>query len=116
MADTRIVIKIDCEFICDWDSFHACFADVLGFPDFYGKNMNAWIDCVGDMDDPGAGMTSVHVQAGGVVLFQLVGARSFRERCEEQFFALIEAVAFLNGRDGAESLPTRTVCSVAIDG
>ena len=30
--------------IKDWDTFHHTFARTLGFPDFYGRNMNAWVD------------------------------------------------------------------------
>ena len=32
--------------ITDWKSFHDECAAVFGFPDFYGRNMNAWIDCL----------------------------------------------------------------------
>ena len=46
------VVRLDCDRITDWDSFHAVFAEVFGFPNFYGRNMNAWIDCMTYLDDP----------------------------------------------------------------
>ena len=44
-------VKIDCNKIKDWDSFHDIFAKEFGFPDFYGRNMDAWKDW--DSDVPG---------------------------------------------------------------
>ncbi len=41
--------------ITDWGTFHDTFAQALGFPDFYGRNMNACIDCLTYEDD---GMTA----------------------------------------------------------
>src|SRR5688572_7987636 len=43
---SNIVIKIDTQRITDWKSFHNLFAEVFGFPGFYGRNMDAWIDCM----------------------------------------------------------------------
>ncbi|WP_198291405.1 barstar family protein [Methyloversatilis discipulorum] len=37
--------KIECDRITDWPSFHDEFNRVFQFPAFYGRNMNAWIDC-----------------------------------------------------------------------
>ncbi len=45
------VVRLDCDRITDWESFHSLFAEVFGFPDFYGRNMNAWIDCMSYLDD-----------------------------------------------------------------
>jgi RNAse (barnase) inhibitor barstar len=38
--------------ISDWKSFHAEFRRVFGFPEFYGHNMDAWIDCMTSLDEP----------------------------------------------------------------
>jgi len=50
------VVRVDCDRITDWESFHSVFADVFGFPNFYGRNMNAWIDCMSYLDEPKAGI------------------------------------------------------------
>lgn len=39
-------IKINSSDISDWDSFHNVFSKAFDFPDYYGRNMNAWIDCM----------------------------------------------------------------------
>ena len=62
-----MVIALDTGRITDRDTFHTVFAEAFGFPDFYGRNMNAWIDCITCLDDPDAGMTTVHALPRGMV-------------------------------------------------
>jgi hypothetical protein len=91
------VVTIPTERITDWDSFHTIFQDVFGFPDFYGRNMNAWIDCMGDVDEA-SGMTRINVGVGELVALRIDDAADFQRRCPEQFAALIECTAFVNYR------------------
>jgi len=90
--------KIDCARISDWESFHNEFASVFGFPGFYGRNMNAWIDCMTYIDDPDDGMTSIHCAPGKVLTIELEHVRDFKERCPELFAAIVECSAFANWR------------------
>jgi len=92
------VVKIDTGRITDWPTFHAVFAEMLGFPDFYGRNLDAWIDCMSYLDDPSAGMSSVHVAAGEVLVLQLDDVDGFSKRCPDQYQAIIESSAFVNWR------------------
>lgn len=92
------VVRIDTGRIVDWDTFHAVFAETLGFPAFYGRNMNAWIDCMTYLDDRDAGMSTVTVEPGTILTLQLVDVDSFAARCPEQYTALVDAVAFVNSR------------------
>jgi hypothetical protein len=79
-------------------SFHTAFARTFGFQAFYGRNMNAWIDCMTDLDDPGAGTTGIHCDNGDFVLLELSGTAAFKKRCPEQYGALLECSAFVNCR------------------
>jgi RNAse (barnase) inhibitor barstar len=54
-------IGLDFSSIVDWQTFHAQFKQKMGFPDFYGNNMNAWIDCMSSIDAPSDGMCKVTV-------------------------------------------------------
>jgi hypothetical protein len=92
------IIAIPANQITDWDSFHSVFQAALGFPDFYGRNMNAWIDCLSYLDDPPSGMTSVSVKAGELIALRIDDAPDFQRRCPEQYDALIECAAFVNQR------------------
>jgi hypothetical protein len=95
MVDTTLV-PIPVHEIVDWDSFHTVFGAALGFPDFYGRNLNAWIDCMFSVDDPDSGMTRPSIQPGGMMVLAIADADHFRRRCPEQYEALIECVGFVN--------------------
>ena len=90
--------SLDCNSIRDWASFHEEFARVFGFPAFYGRNMDAWIDCMTSLDAPADGMSSVHCNPGSVVTLELATVKAFARRCPEQYDALIECSAFVNWR------------------
>ena len=93
-----VVIDLDTHRIIDWNTFHDVFAEVFGFPCFYGRNMNAWIDCMTCLDDSAAGMSAVLVSPGDVVVLQLKDIDAFARRCPEQYEAIIECAAFVNWR------------------
>jgi RNAse (barnase) inhibitor barstar len=78
-----ILIRIDTRRINDWDSFHTEFAKAFGFPDYYGRNMNAWIDCMTYLDDPDVADTIVKAPPDGVVALQLDHASNFHDRRPE---------------------------------
>jgi hypothetical protein len=94
----RVIVRLDCDRITDWETFHTVFAEVFGFPAFYGRNMDAWIDCMSWLDDPESGMTTVNAPPGGVLTLHLDGIDGFASRCPEQYAALIECAAFVNWR------------------
>ncbi len=92
------VVEIDTTRIDSWDSFHDVFAELLGFPGFYGRNMDAWIDCMTSIDDPKSGLTRLHVSKGGVVVLSLADATGLATRCPEIYDAIVECSAFVNYR------------------
>jgi hypothetical protein len=91
-------LTIDLAEISDWQTFHAVFKAKLGFPDFYGANMNAWIDCMTCLDSPDDGMTKVHAPSGGFFCLVLESAAEFKRRCPEIFEALVDCAAVVNYR------------------
>jgi len=101
MADGTVLFRevaIDASEILDWPSFHSVFAKAFGFPAFYGRNMDAWIDCMTSLDDPRSGMSAVHAPQDGIVLVKLLNAKAFASRCPEQAAALNDCAAFVNWR------------------
>lgn len=92
------LVTLDTRRIADWTTFHDVFAEIFGFPAFYGRNLNAWIDCMAWLDDSSAEMTKIHARAGGVVVLQLEHVDDFAQRCPEQFEAIIDCAAFVNWR------------------
>jgi hypothetical protein len=92
------LVKLDTHRITDWESFHQVFAEVLGFPAFYGRNLNAWIDCMTYLDEPNAGMTTVHAPPGGVLVLELEHVDELAARCPDLYAAIVECAAFVNWR------------------
>ena len=92
------MVRVDANLISDWQTFHSVFAEKFGFPSFYGRNMDAWVDCLSYLDDPSAEMSSIHVQNGQTLSLVIDNAQSFKHRCPEQFEALVECAAFVNWR------------------
>ena len=71
---------------------------VFGFPEFYGRNMNAWIDCLSSIDLPDDGMTNVHCEAGDTVTINLEYSESLKQRCPDQHDAIVECTSAVNLR------------------
>jgi len=95
----QVVIAIPVDRITDWESFHDVFRQTLGFPDFYGRNMNAWIDCMTYVDSPVPdGLTTVTVPPGEILVLRIDDPFDFKRRCPELYDALIECSAFVNFR------------------
>lgn len=92
------VVQVDTTRIEGWDSFHDVFSELLGFPRFYGRNMDAWIDCMTSIDEPADGLTQVHAPKGGVIVLSLSDATGLAARCPEIYDAIIECAAFVNYR------------------
>ena len=91
-------VKIDCSKINDWDSFHNIFAEEFGFPGFYGRNMDAWIDCMSYLDEPDSGMTKITCEKGDYILLELENIEGFQKKFPDLYEAIIECSAFVNWR------------------
>jgi hypothetical protein len=106
------VIEVPMSQIHDWDTFHDTFARTLGFPAFYGRNMDAWIDCLtyADEDD---GMRAITAGPGEILTLQLQDCREFRSRCPEIYQTLIDCAAFVNWRRIERG--TRSILALSYD-
>lgn len=90
-----VTVTIECSLITDWDSFHDVFAEALGFPNYYGRNGSAWIDC---MTNPDNECCNVHLAEGDVLTLNLASARILKERTPEILSSILEMSAFVNFR------------------
>jgi RNAse (barnase) inhibitor barstar len=87
-------VQLDATLLNNWDAFHSVFASTFGFPDFYGRNMNAWIDCMSDLSEE-TGMTTVRGSASDPVVLHLDNATAIPK---EIFEALVECAGLVNWR------------------
>ncbi|MCU7807129.1 MAG: barstar family protein [Candidatus Thiodiazotropha sp. (ex Semelilucina semeliformis)] len=100
-------VAIDFNKIANWESFHTLFAEVMGFPDFYGNNNNAWIDCMSYIDDKESGMSKVTVGSGESLEMVILGTEKVAQKAPEVFMGFMEIVAAVNQRFIESSTQTR---------
>lgn len=98
VAPPSVTVTVAARALLDWPGFHAEMARVFGFAAFYGANLDAWIDCLTYLDDPGAGMTTVHAPPGGVVTLVVQDVDVLARDAPAIFEALVDGVAFVNER------------------
>ena len=91
-------VRLQTKAIADWEGFHSASAEALGFPSFYGRNMDAWIDCMTYWDDAGAGMTTVTLAPGELFSLEVADSADFQRRLPEVFQTFIECAALVNLR------------------
>ncbi|WP_417762711.1 barstar family protein [Shewanella sp.] len=92
------LVIVDGRKLKDWNSFHREFSRVFGFPEFYGKNMNAWIDCMSSLSDPEDGMSTVTCAKGQMVILQVEHAAELKANHRDLYEALVDCSAFVNWR------------------
>jgi len=90
--------------ITDWPSFHDVFHEKLGFPDFYARTIDAWVDCLSYLDDPEAEMCRVHVDIGEKLTLRIAHAADLRTRCPDIWKELIAATNSVNQRRAEQGM------------
>ena len=85
LRNEMITFKIDGKKLTDWNSFHSEFKSELNFPDYYGENMDAWIDCVDELTKT-------------PTLLQIENGKFLKENKPEFLNAILECGAFINFR------------------
>lgn len=81
--------KINTRRITNWKTFHNVFIKEFGFLDYYGRNMNAWIDCMDDF----------LVES---VVIDLGNCNELKENNPDILEAILECSAFINHRRTVE--------------
>ncbi len=84
--------------ITDRDTFHSVCQRTFGFPAFYGRNMEAWIDCMSYLDEPESGMSSITLKPGELLLVTVPDAEALEDRAPDTFDAFIRCTASVNRR------------------
>ncbi len=79
------ICKIDSSQIKSWASFHELFAKQFKFPIYYGRNMDAWIDCMEDCIEE-------------TTVLDFGNCRQLKQTHPEIIEAINESVSFINYR------------------
>ncbi len=95
---------LDCAGIRDWDTLHEACRTAFGFPEFYGRSGNAFVDCLNYVDE-GDGMSRFHLAPGETLAIELRGAAGLIGRAPEQALALLTWTGFVNEGFVADGKP-----------
>ena len=83
--------------IGDWDAFHDQCAVAFGFPAFYGRNMDAWIDCLTYVRD-GDGLSHFALGPTEPLVVEVLETEAFNRQAPEIFDAFVACLAIVNER------------------
>ncbi|MGB3635174.1 MAG: barstar family protein [Rubrobacteraceae bacterium] len=89
-------VRLDANTIVDRDSFHGTFKEPFGFPDWYGANMDAWIECMSDLDDVESGMTEIKLDSEEMLCLEVTGVESLAERIPDVLEDSVVCTALVN--------------------
>ena len=88
--------------IVGWPSFHDEFSRAFRFVDGYGRNRDAWIDCMTDLHGPKA-RSGLRLPAGESIEIVLNGSATLVKSYPEIFAELLRLVRYANNLN-AEAL------------
>ena len=101
-----IDVVLEADSITDWVTFHESSQAIFGFPDFYGSNLDAWIDCLSYLDNDDR-MSRFHLSRGEILNITLLNSASLKQRAPEIFDAFVECVTVVNQRYFDRNSPVR---------
>jgi hypothetical protein len=90
-------VRLDGSTIADWPAFHAECRREFGFPDFYGNNMDAWVDCLSYLRDD-EGMCKFRLDEDEVLRIEVDHAAALRAKAPEIVEELRFCVEAINDR------------------
>jgi RNAse (barnase) inhibitor barstar len=90
-------VRIDGGAIRDWPSFHRECQIKFGFPDFYGRNMDAWIDCLSTLRDDD-GMSAFTLAPDETLQIEIANSSVLQNQATGILDALLDCVDAINER------------------
>lgn len=88
---------------------HEAFQKAMGFSDFYGKNWDAWIDCMFSIDSPDDGMSKITVSEGESLEIEILIIDGNEYHTTITWGSFCACVAAVNGRFSGCGSETRII-------
>ena len=85
-------LSIDFSKINNVIDFHDEMKEIFGFPDFYGKNIHALIDCLSSLRFPEDAMTKIHINMDEVLIIEVINITFSKVDVIKDFIIAIESV------------------------
>lgn len=89
--------RLNGDIITDWESFHTESARVFGFPEYYGRNLNAWVDCLSYLRDED-GMSTFRLGENEVLNIEILHSETLRQQTPDIAEELEFCIAAINER------------------
>jgi hypothetical protein len=83
--------------LTDWPAFHAECQSAFGFPAFYGRNLDAWVDCLSYLRDE-EGMTKFRLKPDEVLQIIIADSALMREQAPDMLDEITFCVQGINER------------------
>jgi RNAse (barnase) inhibitor barstar len=90
-------VTLDGERIKGWESFHSECELAFGFPEFYGRNMNAWVDCLSYLRDED-GMSKFRLEPDEILQIEVSKSGLLQQTMPEILEDLTFCVEAINER------------------
>lgn len=91
------IVRLNGEHIRNWDTFHTECIPAFGFPDFYGRNLDAWVDCLSYLRDDD-GMTKFKLKDHEVLTIEITQSELIKQHEPELLDELAMCVDLMNER------------------
>ena len=91
------IVRLNGEHIRNWDTFHTECISAFGFPDFYGRNLDAWVDCLSYLRDDD-GMTKFKLKDNEVLTIEITHSDLIKQHEPELLDELAMCVDLMNER------------------
>jgi hypothetical protein len=89
------IVRLDTTGIVDESSFHRTFKDLFGFPEYYGANMDAWIELMSELDDPSY-EAGLKLEFGETLTLEVYDTEGFASRTPDIFRKFVLCTSFVN--------------------
>ncbi|NMY99928.1 barstar family protein [Pseudomonas proteolytica] len=90
----KAVIELDFSKIKDVEHLYEALAEKIGFPDSYGKNADAVIDCLFGLRYPEEGMTKISLDTTEKIIIQTKNITSAEQKTRETLMFIVEFVNY----------------------
>lgn len=91
------IVRLEGAKISDWMSFHDECQHAFGFPDFYGRNMNAWVDCLSYLRDE-EGMSRFRLKPDEILQVEIADSALLRIRAPDILEEMDFCITAINDR------------------
>jgi hypothetical protein len=94
VMNIKAIIELDFSKIKDVEHLYEVLAEKIGFPDSYGKNADAVIDCLFGLRYPEEGMTKISLDTTEKIIIQTKNITSAQQKTRETLIFIIEFVNY----------------------